>query len=78
VRLLRLVLVLAAVFTTGVQLFQERRRLGLIERLPGPKAREHYEATRARDERFMLAFTAVLALAAGAAVVALVTLGRAR
>jgi ABC-type Fe3+-siderophore transport system permease subunit len=70
--LLRLILVVAVGLTTAAQLYQERRRLKTIERLPGPKARDHYEATRARDERLMVAVTAALVLAAAAATIAVV------
>ena len=75
-RVLRLLLVVVAGLTTAAQLWQERQRLKVIERLPGPQARDYYEATRARDERLMLAVTALLGLGAVAAVAVLVTLGR--
>ncbi len=75
-RVLRLILVVVAGLTTAAQLWQERQRLKVIERLPGRQARDYYEATRARDERLMVAVTALLALAAVAAVVVLATLGR--
>jgi hypothetical protein len=74
VRILRLILVLAVALASFGQFLQERRRLQVIERLPGPEARDHYEATRARDERLMIGVTATLALAAVAALA--VTLGR--
>jgi hypothetical protein len=75
-RVLRLILVVVAGMTTAAQLWQERQRLKVIERLPGRQARDYYEATRARDERLMVGVTALLALAAVAAVVVLATLGR--
>ncbi|HEY2731367.1 MAG TPA: hypothetical protein VGK52_15595 [Polyangia bacterium] len=75
-RVLRLILVVVAGLTTAAQLWQERQRLKVIERLPGRQARDYYEATRARDERLMVGVTALLALAAAAAVVVLATLGR--
>ena len=75
-RVLRLILVVVAGLTTAAQLWQERQRLKVIERLPGRQARDYYEATRARDERLMAAVTALLALAAVAAVVVLATHGR--
>ena len=75
-RVLRLILVVVAGLTTAAQLWQERQRLKLIERLPGRQARDYYEATRARDERLMVAVTALLAVAAVAAIVVLATLGR--
>jgi hypothetical protein len=71
VRILRLILFGLAALTTAGQLWQERRRLRRLEHLPGPAARDHYEATRARDERLMIAVTATLAVAAVAAVVVL-------
>jgi hypothetical protein len=74
VRILRLILVVVAALVTGAQLWQERRRLETLRRLPGRQARDHYEATRARDERLMVGVTAVLAVAAVAALV--VTFGR--
>jgi hypothetical protein len=77
VRLLRLILVLVVAGTTAGQLWQEKRRYKLLERLPGRQARDHYEATRARDERLMVGVTAVLAIAAIAAIVVLATRGRA-
>jgi hypothetical protein len=70
VRILRLILFVAVGLTTAAQLYQERRRLKTLERLPGPKARDHYEATRTRDELLMVGVTAVLALGAVAATVA--------
>ena len=75
-RVLRLILVLAAALTTAAQLWQENRRFKLLERLPGREARDHYEATRARDERLMIGVTAVLALAAIAGLVVMATHGR--
>jgi hypothetical protein len=74
-RVLRLILVVLAGLTTAAQLWQERQRLKVIDRLPGRQARDFFEATRARDERLMVAVTTLLALAAVAAVVVLATLG---
>jgi len=71
-----LIIVVVAGLTTAGQLWQERQRLKVIERLPGRQARDHYEATRSRDERLMVAVTVLLALAAVAAVVVIATLGR--
>ena len=76
-RILRLILVVVVGLTTAGQLYQEKRRAKVIERLPGREARDYYEATRARDERLMVAVAAALALAAVAALVALATLGHA-
>ena len=75
-RVLRLILVLVAALTTAAQLWQEKRRLKVLEGLPGRAARDHYEATRARDERLMIGVTAVLALAAIAGLVVMATHGR--
>lgn len=75
-RVLRLILVIVAGMTTAAQLWQERQRLKVIERLPGRQARDYYEATRTREERLMVGVTALLALAAMAAVAVLATLGR--
>ncbi|HVU50349.1 MAG TPA: hypothetical protein VHL80_06665 [Polyangia bacterium] len=76
-RVLRLVLVLAVALTSGAQLWQEKRRYKRLEQLPGREARDHYEATRARDERLMIGVTAALVLAAAAALVVLATRGHA-
>jgi hypothetical protein len=75
VGLLRAILVLAATASAIAQFLQERRRLKVISGLPGRRARDYYERTRARDERFLLALTAVLVVAAVAALV--VTFGHA-
>jgi hypothetical protein len=77
VRILRLILVVAAGVMVVAQQLQERHRLKVIERLPGLRARDYYETTRERDERLMMAVTGLLALAAVAALVVVATLGRA-
>jgi hypothetical protein len=74
--ILRLILVVAAALTTGGQLWQEQRRLKTLEGLSGPEARDHYEATRTRDERLMVGVTATLAAAAVAALVVVARHGR--
>jgi hypothetical protein len=72
--LLRLALVVLATLSVAGSYFQEMRRLSVIKRMPGDKARAYYEATRHRDERLLTGVTVVLALmAAGAGVYALVT-----
>jgi hypothetical protein len=76
-RLVRLILVVVVALTTGAQLWQENRRLKRLAGMPGPAARDHYEATRARDERLMVGVTAALVVAAAAALVVLVKHGRA-
>jgi hypothetical protein len=70
-----LILVVVVGLTTAAQLVQERRRLKVMERLPGREARDYYEATRARDERLMLAVTATLAVAAAAALIVVAKMG---
>jgi hypothetical protein len=69
VRVLKIILVAAALVASGVQYFQETRRLATIRRLPGPEARDFYEATRERGERLMLVVTALLVAAGAAALV---------
>ena len=75
-RVLRLILVLAAALTTAAQLWQENRRFKLLERLPGREARDHYEATRTRDEHLMVGVTAALVVAAVAALIVVARRGR--
>jgi hypothetical protein len=66
--LMRMIAVAGAVLVIAVQYLQELRRLGTVERLPGGEARDFYERTRRRNERFLLAVAvAFAALAAGAA-----------
>lgn len=62
--LFRAVLILAALGAVVVQYLQEMRRTTIVKRLPGPQARDYFEATRQRGERLMVVIT--LALAAGA------------
>jgi hypothetical protein len=76
VPILRILLVAAAALGAVAQFIQERHRLNVIKGLPGPQARDYYEASRERGERFMIAVTVVLAVAAVAAVV--VTFGAQR
>jgi hypothetical protein len=63
-QLLRLLIVVAATLVVTGSYLNELRRLSVIKRLPGDKARAYYEATRERDERLLTAITAVLALMA--------------
>jgi hypothetical protein len=68
-QLIRLIVVIVATLAVTGSYLQEARRLSLIKRMPGDKARAFYEATRERDERLLTAVTVVLAamaLAAGA------------
>jgi len=67
--ILRILLIAAAALGAVAQWLQERRRLDVIKGLSGRQARDYYERTRERGERFMIAVTAVLALAAVAALV---------
>jgi hypothetical protein len=69
VSIFRIVVVVAACASAIAQFLQERRRLDVIKGLPGREARDYYEATRERGERFMLALTLLLALAAAIALV---------
>ena len=66
-QLLRLIVVVITTLAMTGSYLQELRRLGVIRRLPGDRARAYYEATRQRDERFLAAVAAVLALMAVAA-----------
>ena len=66
-RLLRIVLVAVAAMAVAGQYVTERRRLARFQSLPGERARDYYERTRARAGRTMLGLTLVLALAAVAA-----------
>jgi hypothetical protein len=67
--ILRILLIAAAALASVAGFLQERRRLEVIKGLPGRKARDYYEATRERGERFMIAVTTVLALLGAAALV---------
>jgi hypothetical protein len=69
VPILRILLIAAAALGAVAQFLQERRRLEVIKGLSGRQARDYYEATRERGERFMIAVTVVLALAGAAALI---------
>ena len=73
--IVRIIIIAVVALTSAGQVFQERRRLDVVRRLPGREARDYYEATRERAERSMTIVTIVLALAAVGALVA--TFGRA-
>jgi hypothetical protein len=75
VPIVRIIIIAVVALTSAGQVFQERRRLDVVRRLPGREARDYYEATRERAERSMTIVTIVLALAAAGALVA--TFGRA-
>jgi hypothetical protein len=64
---LRVILFLAAGASAVAQFLQERHRLKVISELPGPRARDYYERSRARDEGFLIALTLALVVAAGVA-----------
>ena len=74
--LVRIILVLAACLGAVGQFLQERRRLEVVKRLPGREARDYYEATRERSERFMIVVTALLVVAAAGALVVTFARGR--
>ena len=67
--ILRILLIVAASLGAVAQFLQERRRLEVIKGLSGRQARDYYEATRERGERFMIVVTVVLALAGAAALI---------
>ena len=74
--LVRIILVLAACLGAVGQFLQERRRLEVVKRLPGREARDYYEATRERSERFMIVVTALLVVAAAGSLVVTFARGR--
>jgi hypothetical protein len=65
-QLVRLAIVIVATLAVTGSYLQEMRRLSVIKRLPGEKARIYYEATRERDERLLTGITVALALMAAA------------
>ena len=76
--LVRIILVLAASLGALGQFLQERRRLEIVKRLPGREARDYYEATRERSERFMTFVTALLVVAAVGSLVVMFARARGR
>jgi hypothetical protein len=68
-QLFRLVLVIAATLFAVARYLQEAHRLTVIKRLPGDKARDYFERTRERSERFLTVLTVVLAVLAVSAAV---------
>jgi hypothetical protein len=60
-QLFRILAVLAAVVLVGTQYLLEHHRLSVVQRLPGQKAREHYESRRRRSDRLMPIITALFA-----------------
>jgi hypothetical protein len=72
--IMRLALVVLVTLSVAGSYFNEMRRLSVIKRLPGDKARAYYEATRHRDERLLTGVTlALLVMAVAAGVYAVVT-----
>jgi hypothetical protein len=63
-QLVRLAIVIIATLAVSGSYFNEMRRLSVIRRLPGDKARVYYEATRERDERLLTGITVALAVMA--------------
>jgi hypothetical protein len=68
-QLIRLAIVVIATLAVSGSYFQEMRRLSVIKRMPGDKARAYYEATRERDERLLTGITIALAVMAVASAV---------
>lgn len=66
---LRLLFAAVAIVLVAGQYLQERRRLQIIRGLPGRQARDYYERLRRRNERGLVATTAVALLAAIGAVI---------
>jgi hypothetical protein len=62
-QLLRIALVLLAAAAAAGQYLQERYRLTVIEKLPGPEGRARIEALRRRSERGLTILAVVAGLA---------------
>jgi hypothetical protein len=75
-QLFRLVLVIAATLAMVARYLQETHRLSVIRRLPGNKARDYFERTRERSERFLLVLAVLLAVLAVGAGLYVFVLGR--
>jgi hypothetical protein len=78
VRMLRFILVAAALAAEVAGYVHERRRLAVVQRLSGPAGRDYLEATGRRGERFLWIVTALLAAGALSAGVWLALEGHAR
>jgi hypothetical protein len=63
-QLIRLLAIVAAGVAATVGYVHERRRLDAIKQLPGPTARDYYEAGRARNDRAMWVIAAASVFAA--------------
>lgn len=64
---LQLIMAALAVAYVAGQFLQERRKLGLIEQMPGREAQAYYERTRRKYERLLLVFTILFCTAAAGA-----------
>lgn len=73
--MVRLIVVALSGIATMAGYLQEGRRLQIIQRLPGDRARDLYEAKRNRDERLMWLVAILLAAGAVAATVRELALG---
>ena len=69
--MLRAIFVAVAIAAVVARYLRERRRVGIVERLPGSEGLAYLERTRTRNDRFDLVVTVVLAAGAAAAVVAM-------
>ena len=67
-RILKLAVLAVVALAAAGHWWQQARRLKIIRALPGPKARDYFEATRARDEWMMVAVAVLFAAGAIAAV----------
>ncbi|HVR62774.1 MAG TPA: hypothetical protein VMU50_12805 [Polyangia bacterium] len=68
-RLLKLAVLALVGLAAAGHWWQQARRLKIIRALPGPKARDYFETTRARDEWMMVVVAALFGAGAIAAVV---------
>lgn len=75
-QLVRIGMVLLAAAAVVGQYLQERYRLTIIQKLPGPEARRRYEEQRRRGEKGMIALAVVSALVGLLAAADLVLGGR--
>jgi hypothetical protein len=69
VTLFRLAVIAVVGLAVAGHWWQQARRLKVISALPGGKARDYFEATRARDEWVMVVVAAIFATGAVAALV---------
>ena len=71
VRLIRILFVAVAVLAVVARYLRERRRIGIVERLPGREGLAYLERTRSGGDRFDLMVTVALVAGACASLVAL-------